>query len=392
LTEGRLFRYVFDMRYRALIGVVDLILLATIAIGQQYGTSSSSHPVTPKTPAQRYVDHPGIHDLPPIPKPIIERNRSILAGLRYLIDRQAQDGTWDGEGGKRINTALVLCAFLGANHTIGSTAFGDRLDKANRWYREQSTNSTMIVEEYGAHLSSQALSALLFVQAYKKIAIPSYLSCAENYCNGILKWQMTQKHDPADEGGWGTSSKSSNSNPLVSFQMILALRQAKLAGVANPQDALEKASRYLQQFASSHSNADSATRAQCALPCAMATLDFEQMGFSMEQTKGDLDFLASFPADWGKPEANSPLLFWYFKTLAMHTAGGKYWDDWYEKIVKELMKHQHPDGHWDAPPGDKLEADYGPIYTTALCCLILEVGHRYILLHKPLDWPTKPKP
>ena len=55
-----------------------------------------------------------------------------------------------------------------------------------------------------------------------------------------------------------------------------------------------------------------------------------------------------------------------------------------------LVKAQATDGHWDGP-GNK-PVTYGPVYSTTLCCLMLEVYYRYLPLYQEMERQSLPGP
>ncbi len=92
--------------------------------------------------------------------------------------------------------------------------------------------------------------------------------------------------------------------------------------------------------------------------------------------------------EWGKGAGGGAWMFyyWYYGTLVMFQMGGDWWRQWNAALRDMLLEHQinmpaDPtlDGSWD-PIADGTRG--GRAYSTAICCLCLEVYYRYLPLFK----------
>jgi hypothetical protein len=54
----------------------------------------------------------------------------------------------------------------------------------------------------------------------------------------------------------------------------------------------------------------------------------------------------------------------------MYQLGGKYWEEFFPKLVPILLANQQADGSWP-PDSQKWDAPYGSEYTTALIVMTL---------------------
>ncbi|MFA6568979.1 MAG: hypothetical protein WCS96_12275, partial [Victivallales bacterium] len=109
--------------------------------------------------------------------------------------------------------------------------------------------------------------------------------------------------------------------------------------------------------------------------------------------------------DW--KTGGGTLYQWYYQTQALfqgYSGTGGNWDEWNREFQRALMKEQEADGHWSSPSekygrGGGLEAAKAAtdakgkltagvfasteninlyVYSTSLCCLMLEVYYRYL--------------
>jgi hypothetical protein len=75
----------------------------------------------------------------------------------------------------------------------------------------------------------------------------------------------------------------------------------------------------------------------------------------------------------------------------MYQGGGTYWMEWDGTFRNPMIQHQAEDGHWPPAP-HSTEGTYGPAYTTALCCLMLEVYYRYLPTYQSIEHTQVQKP
>ena len=61
-----------------------------------------------------------------------------------------------------------------------------------------------------------------------------------------------------------------------------------------------------------------------------------------------------------------------------HQIGGKKWEDYYTRIKTKLLATQKPTGEWS----ERLEANVGPQYQTAIAVLILSVPANYLPIYQ----------
>ena len=59
--------------------------------------------------------------------------RSVLAALRWLKNKQAPDGSWPGGTSEGAATGLATLAFLGHGETPASPEFGTTVSRAREW-------------------------------------------------------------------------------------------------------------------------------------------------------------------------------------------------------------------------------------------------------------------
>ena len=78
---------------------------------------------------------------------------------------------------------------------------------------------------------------------------------------------------------------------------------------------------------------------------------------------------------------------WYYITQAKFQAGGGTWNSWNSKFAPVITKNQSEDGHWDSPGDDELKQ--GPVYSTCLAALTLQVYYRFLPTYAPVKVEEK---
>ncbi len=103
--------------------------------------------------------------------------------------------------------------------------------------------------------------------------------------------------------------------------------------------------------------------------------------------------------DWEKPDAGSPLYYWYYTSQAKFHEGGNAWKSWNKQFSPTLMRNQtivpkeqsgyvdnegkaHATGSW-LSPGVKEHNGSNKVMDTILCTLMLEVYYRYLPTFQP---------
>lgn len=106
--------------------------------------------------------------------------------------------------------------------------------------------------------------------------------------------------------------------------------------------------------------------------------------------------------NWENPEFGNPVYNWHFITLAMFHQGGQAWSAWNrsfaptlvkkQTIVAEAIEGRQKDkkvdiGYWLSPGTNER---FGKVYSTALCCMMLENYYAWLPTYRPEPKETAP--
>ena len=331
--------------------------------------------------------------------------KSLMHGLRWLKDHQNADGSWgdSNQQNKPAYTGMALLAFLAHDETPSSVEFGKTVVKAIKKLVEYVGYDGMGVP--GGYRHGIATYALC--EAYGLTQIPElgdimntcvsriikgenqYGSFNYGYANGktTLAWNGAEVTDRCDlsVGGWN-------------YQ---ALKAAHVAGSSAPglDEAIDKAIEVglkKTHFAGKgfsygkgegYSDTMTAVGTLCLQLFGAGTSSQVKSGLQSLET--DNNFWISWKGKNGKVHGWS-LYKWYYQTQVIfqgHKGRGAKWKKWNKMFTRALIKRQKKDGRWESPAFEAKSQGHTentlkgldqPVYSTALCCLMLEVYYRYL--------------
>lgn len=301
---------------------------------------------------------------------------AVLSGLRWLKRKQNADGSWDSP--KAAMTGLALLCFLGHGELPDSPEFGPTVKSAIQWLLDHQTRAGRF-KQSDKHEYSLPIAAYALSEAFALTGIPSVRECAERSIQVIIDGQH-------DSGGWDYNCRhSSRSDTSYMAWCAQALKAARLAKLRNK--GLERAAREAVEAFKNNSHPrggfgyTSAGRSRLT-GAGVLSMQLLNAG-SSKAAKAGLAFMADERCDWSEPDGKRPLYYWYYITQAFHHAGGKAWKMWDDHFAGEIVSHQiveettagEKTGYWESPSPSE---NYGPVYSTTLCILMLEVYYRHL--------------
>jgi hypothetical protein len=314
-----------------------------------------------------------------------KHHETALKGLEYLVRHQHVDGHWEGDGGKHpvAMTALVGLALYMA---VDQAKYSDNVRKATDWLIRHARREGLVHSghdsETSRYMEGHGLATLLLAGVsrgehdearHKQLA--DLLRRAVSY---IGKAQSTQ-------GGWyHTSSVEGHdfdaiSATVIQVQALQAAENSFLGdGVAGHRDALE----YLKTALGRDEKGEQVQRST-RLAHSAAALACHLGAIPMTGRNGVIAKL-EIPDEWNRHlfeycKAKMPMgrdvqfgrdeLAHYYYAQALFHLGGTDWDAYRAAMFDRLQGNQTKDGNW--PASDGISA--GPVYSTALWCIILQL-------------------
>jgi hypothetical protein len=336
---------------------------------------------------------------------------SVERALTWMAAQQQEDGAFPTlERGQPGVTSLCMMAFLSHGHRPGAGQYGTRLERATEFVlRCQKQNGLVAARaEDTPELSRQGQSGLGTNMAYNH-AISS-LTLSELYGMGqppeaermkeaikkalaaSLQMQRWPKDNDADKGGWRylDDRDESDSDLSVTGWELMFLRSARNAGFDVPKEAMDDAVAYVRRCYSKEygtfqywiDRGDGRSRGMAGAGIlALAHAGFHD---SIEAQKSGAWILQQKFEPYNttvKFDTDRILDHYHFAVFSccqgMYQLGGRYWKEFFPRIVPILLANQQADGSWPAD-SQKWDAPYGSAYTTALIVITLATPNQLI--------------
>jgi hypothetical protein len=319
---------------------------------------------------------------------------AVLRALRWFKANQSDDGSFSkGEASNPLAfTGLALLAFLAHGETPASQEFGQTVEKAMKYVvSKQQASGAFSGNSYEHAICTYAIS-----EGYGLTKIMALKEAMDKGIKIIVDGQQTG-------GGYDYGyAKKERWDLSVAGWQFQAMKAAKMAGCSNPklEDAIKKGMDFLTDIAYDPKGGGFGYSSPNSTPSmtSAGTLCLQLMGKpNAPQVRTALKYLEDMACVWagGKkaekanPGANAdakaatqPVYTWYYATQAKFQKGEKDWASWNPRFTKTLVQNQIVEGtlgHWEG--GDH----GGAVYTTALCCLMLEVYYRYLPTFKHVE-------
>ncbi|NIL96934.1 MAG: prenyltransferase [Planctomycetales bacterium] len=299
--------------------------------------------------------------------------RAIDRGLKFLAQRQQEDGSFGARGYSRNVGVCALCglAFMAGGSTPGRGPYGAEVRRGLKLILENTQPSGFInIPETSSHgpMYGHGFATLFLAQAY---GMSQQAELREKLVKAVKLIVNTQNR----EGGWRYHPQPRDADVSVTVCQIMALRAARNAGFHVPNETIDRCVQYVKQS----QNPDGGFRYMLqggppsAFPRSAAGLvALYSAGIyeGPEITRG-IKYLMNFRPRAQRSRRESHYFYaHYYAVQAMWQAGGAFWDQWYPAIRDELVARQHPQGHWM----DSICREYG----TAMACIILQLPNNIL--------------
>jgi hypothetical protein len=265
-------------------------------------------------------------------------------------------------------TGLGLLTFLAHGETPDSEEYGETVQKAIQWL----VNFGMKTKSPDHRGYGHGIITYALCEAYGLTKLPVIKPAMERCLEMIVRGQQPR-------GGWDYSyAKGERWDLSVAAWQMQALKAGYAAGseVSGIEKAIEKSIDFLKHTAYKNGKFGYSSPGQGSTGMLGAgTLALQLLGEGdCQEVKAARDNIKELPLNWEKAGGH-PLYAWYYQTQAMFHAGTSYFRDWNERFAPMIVKNQEPDGHWNMPGDAK---GHGPVYSTTLCALSLQVYYRYL--------------
>ncbi len=302
----------------------------------------------------------------------------VLRGaLAYLARQQALNGSWNGTGQTAEPVAMTgyaLMAFISTGNLPGEGEYGRNVTAGMQYLlNEVQPNGILRDVNQGKYMYSHGIATIALSEIYGESGSPVLRQRLQQLVGVIVSAQS-----PA--GGWRYKPEPNDADISVTVLQVAALRAAKNAGLAVPQDTLDRAVAYIGTCFNAREGAFAYQPGQkpgfARTAAAIYSLQVCGRYDDPEVAQGS-DYLFA---------NNSERQEWwpygcYYAAPAQYMIGGETWKRWYGEMKDKLLSTVIREGdmmYWDEKRSQRL----GPIYDTAVFVTVLAMPYHYIPLYQ----------
>lgn len=314
-----------------------------------------------------------------------EAQAAVTKGLADLASNQARDGSYsDMQFGNVAVTGLAGMALMAAGHQPGRGRYGAVVSKVVDYLLARGANSSPAgyLHNTDLRLSHSAMyqhgfGTLFLAEVYGMIPDAVRQRRVRDLLEKAVGVIRTSQNY---EGGWRYEPSPSQADVSVTVAQLMALRAARNAGVYVPKSKVDKAVDYIKAcqmpdggfcYIKSQRSAGSGFARSAAAVVGL----FSAGIYTGREVERGLQYLIRFlPGRRANVFDTRPEHYFYghyYAALAMWTAGGNYWAEWFPAIRDELLaRHRAGNNNWTDM--------HGIPYATAMACIILQLPNNYL--------------
>jgi hypothetical protein len=292
-------------------------------------------------------------------------DRIYLKGVNYLVKSQLPEGRWTEMpyGAEPAVVGLAVLSMLAHGDEPNTGPYALSIKRGLNYILTQMNKTTGYI---GRSMYNHGFSTLCLAEAYGQVQDERLGPALEKAVQLITS---TQSRNPFT--AWRYSPESTDADTTVSGAQMVALFAARNAGIAVPEDAIQKGIAFFLKCQTpeggfGYTSATSPNGARTAIGCLVLALAKEKQSKAFERA---FAFLKTAPGDVSYQQ-----YFLYYAAQAFFQASPDAWNEWNKKNVKTLTSTQNDDGSWDG--------QFGPTFSTAASLLSLALNYRYLPIYE----------
>jgi len=307
---------------------------------------------------------------------------AINKGLTYLVAQQNANGSF-GQQVPVASTALSLMAFMVQGNFPERPPYGEPMKKGLDFLLQVATTNKRASGFMGGSMYEHGLATLALSEGWG-------MSSRKDEIREVLKKAVDVIiHSQNPEGGWRYKPEPKDADVSVTVMQLVALASAQEAGIAVPDETIQKAIKYVKSSFSDQGGflyqpQQRRAGAKAQLPCTAAgVLSLFMSGErDSNEAQKSLKYLQTFQEKMSQP-MNHFYYGNYYAVQCMYQAGDSYYQSWYPKIRDTLLAKQKADGSFgDAAEAKNPRATGVSTVNTAFSILILGVPYRFLPIYQ----------
>ncbi|MCK5801314.1 MAG: terpene cyclase/mutase family protein [Lentisphaeria bacterium] len=286
-------------------------------------------------------------------------------GLKHLLSTQQKNGAWkDGYGRQPGVIGLAILAMLAHGEDPDFGPCSEAIRKGVEAILDQAKPTGYL----GDSMYNHGFATLALAEVYGMVDDDRVGPALQKAVDLILN---SQKRNPY--GAWRYRPESKDADTTVSGACMVALFAARNAGVAIPQEAIDRGLQYFRSCATTGGgfgyNSPSSPNGPRS---AIGALVFALAGHQEDDAcKNSVNFLK---ARLGQTERSYYHYYLYYMAQAMFHNDMKAWRKWDSVNLKRLASSQQGDGSW--------KGSHGNTFCTSAALLSLALNYRFLPIYE----------
>ncbi|QEL15054.1 prenyltransferase/squalene oxidase repeat-containing protein [Limnoglobus roseus] len=317
-----------------------------------------------------------------------ETQAAIDRGLAFLHRTQSADGSFTDSGiPNAAITGLAALALMAGGHHPGRGQYGRTVSRAMDYLvaRAASNSPAGYLNSgeggfgQGGGMYQHGFATLFLAELYGMLPTAARQLRLREALEKAIRLIIDSQNKL---GGWRYDPRPSESDVSVTVAQLMALRAARNAGVFVPKSTVDAAVGYIKAcqlpdggfcYIRNETHLGSAFARSAAAVVGL----FSAGIYDGENIDRGLKYLTRFiPNQRGVRDFFTERYFYYahyYAALAMWTAGGNHWTEWFPAIRDELLTRFRlgNQGSWTDP-------GHGAAYATAMACIVLQLPNNYL--------------
>ena len=288
-----------------------------------------------------------------------------VKGLQFLARTQSKEGNWPDApyGGEPAVVGLSVVAMLAHGDDPN---FGPYRLHIRRGLDFILKNQNVETGYLGRSMYNHGFATLALAEAYGAVDDPRLAVALQKAINLILTSQAKNS-----SGAWRYSPDGTDADTTVTGAQMVALFAARNAGLAVPEEAIQKGLKYLANCQAAdggigYTSSAGPNGARTAIGCVAWALAKEKKG---KEFKSAFAYLQNAPA-----ESHYQHYYLYYAAQAFFHASPEAWNNWNRRNIKSLSSSQNADGSW--------EGQFGVTFSTTASLLSLALNYRFLPIYE----------
>ena len=292
-------------------------------------------------------------------------DRIYVKGLQWLVRNQTTDGSWSDKpyGSEPAVVGLAVVSMLAHGDDPNYGPFSQPIRLGLDFILKQINKQTGYI---GRTMYNHGFGTLALAEAYGAVDDSRLGPALEQAVKLILK---SQERNPL--GAWRYSPESDDADTTVSGAEMVALFAARNAGIAVPQEAIQKGLKFFLMCQTAeggfgYTSGNSPNGARTAIGCLVFALAKEKNSKAFQSA---FNYLKRAPA-----ESHYQQYYLYYASQAFFHGSQEAWQVWNRANIKILGTSQNADGSWDG--------QFGSTFSTSASLLSLALNYRFLPIYE----------